>query len=908
MKNGKPELRKVLTEDEIYKLIKTHRNNNHSFDNSYLIEGENKEEKAIGVEPEANIIKSKFDSVLKTQKSEAIMISGMIGSGKSLLMRNTLLSIINTKTESFPNLDRNVFISNQSPLKTNIFNGFKESMFKMFKALLTINNPKHKRYQLNDVNLIVEGDLIFNMIYITNNYNNIKFIEYILSYEFKKHYTIISSNGSMQHDSFKEDALISGIEHNRCMIADFFLLLTSKYQKHVLKDKPLIFVIEDCHLLDALSVEFIKDFIKSAASNEIKNCFMICSFQSLICGLKSPEREKNSKLNIELEEAFTSEGTVLTMRPFTNYRNILQLIQFNVTKMLKEETEKVKDPYEDIRIDEVSPDLIPSLLPLSCKGNPLFLIEITQSLLNQNFLYLKNRTTLSLSEDFKTMLTYKDYSRLEIPSLIADALKALASSLKPSEMLVLTSASVIGTIFDIDTLLEIMTMNVTFDDLSEMLRAFESMGILEVLYDMKPKRLVCMFAIPLFRETLYAMIKDEEKSKLHARVARKMQFTKFSYMPKESENNVLQRHLEAADKYKEKKDTLANYKSKGDNNIVSEIENNIIAESNIDNTNTEQNMNGNNINIANLKILTTKEIIEKLKIIDLKISSHYSSVKKQFMPMLLSANITKKDEHGGKVEERFAVLTNTKFCYYYYDSNYYENNEPLASFYLKNIYQITILKRGDTREKKHYMEIKVSSWFKKDIPKEDRTFLIGFDTITDLYKWEISLNFLRIKNMYDEFTSNFGMIQLPLNHEFNAIEKKKIKRKLNIRSNNMKMSSIIKGKNSFIRKKTNSNINNALVVDQEKLEVDKTNLNIINENANALVSNGLALFFAKMQETLTTQKLNLIYAPRHLSTCEKLLKNARYSRFRFYTQDNYNDNEGSSGSLSSESSEKKNNL
>ena len=131
--------------------------------------------------------------------------------------------------------------------------------------------------------------------------------------------------------------------------------------------------------------------------------------------------------------------------------------------MLKEETEKVKDPYEDIRIDEVSPDLIPSLLPLSCKGNPLFLIEITQSLLNQNFLYLKNRTTLSLSEDFKTMLTYKDYSRMEIPSLIADALKALASSLKASEMLVLTSASVIGTIFDIDTLLEIMTTNVSWE-------------------------------------------------------------------------------------------------------------------------------------------------------------------------------------------------------------------------------------------------------------------------------------------------------------------------------------------------------------------------------------------------------------------------------------------------------------
>ena len=77
--------------------------------------------------------------------------------------------------------------------------------------------------------------------------------------------------------------------------------------------------------------------------------------------------------------------------------------------------------------------------------------------------------------------------------------------------------------------------------------------------------------------------------------------------------------------------------------------------------------------------------------------------------MLLEANITKKDEHGGKVEKRYAVLTNKKFCYYYNENNYTDNSEPLASFFLKDIYQITILSRDQFDEKSFYLEIKVSS-------------------------------------------------------------------------------------------------------------------------------------------------------------------------------------------------------
>ena len=161
--------------------------------------------------------------------------------------------------------------------------------------------------------------------------------------------------------------------------------------------------------------------------------------------------------------------------------------------------------------------------------------------------------------------------------------------------------------------------------------------------------------------------------------------------------------------------------------------------------------------------------------------------------------------------------------------------------------------------------------------------------------------------MYDEFTSNFGMIQLPLNHEFTSYEQKKVKRKLQIKTaqsakfSSANMFSMNKIKRSFLKKKTLSNVNTGLVVDQEKIEVDKNNLNTISENVNALVTNGLGLLFAKMQETLHSQKLNLIYCPSHLSTCDKTLKLSKYKQFKYYTREYYNASENSQSSDSNSS-------
>jgi adenylate cyclase 10 len=403
---------------------------------------------------------------------------------------------------------------------------------------------------------------------------------------------------------------------------------------------------------------------------------------------------------------------------------------------------------------------------------------------------------------------------LKIPLIIEKVLGNIIDSLKCMEIIILKHASVIGNIFDIDILSEILsTSPANFDDLIDTMRNFESYGIIEILYDLKPKHLVAMFALPLMREVLYQRMLVEQKTDIHAKIARKMEFSKFSYMPKNIEHDILKKHLETSEQ------TIMN---------TIDIEEN--------DASNKDNFNGN---ITNQKILVTKDIIEKLKIVDLKIASSYSLIKKQFMPMLLSTHISKKDEHGGKVEERYAVLTNKKLCYYYDESNYNDNKEPLASFFLKDIYQITIVSKELFDEKKsYYLEIKVSSWFKKSELKEDRNFIIGFESQEEMLKWEIALNFLRIKNMYDEFTSNFGMIQLPLNNEIIIVENKRFKRKLNLTENKLG------NHNRIIKKSINNTSNdNSLIQEQDENEA----MNKLKFDAQYIFEDGFGYFLAILQ-------------------------------------------------------------
>ena len=827
---------KKVSLESLAQLIKTHRNNRIS-ENDPSYEIDNNNDAGIGLEYEKGEISKKYNKMINTKESQAILITGIIGSGKSLLLRSQISYIIRKSDNSFlNNMSQILFISNQSPITHTVpMNGFRDGMRKMFRELDKIKEKATKIYKMSN-DIYIEGDAIFGMIYTTDNFKNIRYIEEILGQNLETHYCVIISEDSKKAEIENEVKpleitgdpyfYVRDYENNKTELSYFFLLLMVKYQKHVLKDKPLIYIIEDCQQLDNLSVEFIKQILIQINKNTIENIFLLCTFQSLICGLKDYEKDKYYKYNKELEEAFDM-GTVIQMRPFVKPEDVAELIKENIIRDGK--TKNGKEQYDKITIDEVPIDVINAILPISFKGNPLFIIELTQALLEQKVLTLKNRSCLMLTEEFKKMLKLRDYSKLKIPLIIEKVLGNIIDSLKCNEIIILKYASVIGNIFDIDILSEILnTSPSNFDDLIETMKTFESYGIIEILYDLKPKHLVAMFSIPLMREVLYQRMLVEQKTDIHAKIARKMEFSKFSYMSKNIEHDILKKHLEMSEK-----------------TIMSVTE-----ETDEENLNTDI-FNGN---ITNQKILVTKDIIAKLKIIDLKIVSSYSIIKKQFMPMLLSTHISKKDEHGGKVEERFAVLTNKKLCYYYDESNYNDNKEPLASFFLKDIYQITIVSKALFDEKKsYYLEIKVSSWFKKSELKEDRNFIIGFETQEEMYKWEIALNFLRIKNMYDEFTSNFGMIQLPLNNNLFKIENKKFKRKFNIGERRL-------GTGNAITKKTLKKNS----IDSNDNEDLNEIMGILKKNTEEIFKIGFGMFLGTLQNILKEGKNDVDNPPPHL--------------------------------------------
>ena len=836
---------------------------------------------------------------MRTKESKAILITGIIGSGKSFLVRNQLIEIMrkNSEHQIMQNIDKILFISNQSPITHTIqMNGFQDCMRKMHSMIMAKRAEKNK----NKDDVKNESDYLYEIIVNSNNVKFLRYIAEILACDLSKYYTEENQGPVVDAKTMalSGDPFFSPInyEHNKdelTKLSDFFVKLIVEYQNQILKNKlPLILVVEDSQQLDGLSVRFIMDLLFRFTRGDIKNIFLVCTFQSLVCDLKDNEKEKYLVLNKDLNETFLSYGTIIEMKPFMKIEDVAELIKDNIkyfhpdeeTEKVKKESENMKknksgggdgkDDYIKINLDTIPDEVIKALLPLSIKGSPLFIIELAQALIDQEYILVEDGHRLALSEEFKTMKELRDYRKIKIPFIIEKVLGNIIDALKCMEIIILKQASVIGNIFDIDILSDLLsTFSTNFDDLFEAIRNFESFGIIEVLYDLKPKHLVAMFSIPLMREVLYQRLLVEQRCDIHSRVARKMEFSKYSYMAKKTEYEILKRHLEASE-----------------STLMTSIEE--------DNMNrTTDRINGN---LANRKILITKDIIEKLKIVDLKITSSYSEIKKQFMPMLLSAKITKKDEHGEKKEERYAVLTNKKLCYYYNENNYNDNSEPLASFFLKDIYQISMKDQFD--DKNYYLEIKVSSWYKKSEPKEDRDFIIGFSTPEEMSKWEIALNFLRIKNMYDEFTSNFGMIQLPLNNEFSLIESKKYKRKLNIKPRDYKMGGQMlqyskdykeemdgkkKGldksgiKGNVGRKKTITN--NTLIPDQEKEKTEKKNLNCVDTNAKEIFKYGFGLFLAIIQESISTQKVDYSCAPSHIAVQEN---KAFFNKSNLYHDEN----------------------
>ena len=120
------------------------------------------------------------------------------------------------------------------------------------------------------------------------------------------------------------------------------------------------------------------------------------------------------------------------------------------------------------------------------------------------------------------------------------------------------------------------------------------------------------------------------------------------------------------------------------------------------------------------------------------------------------------------------MLTKNRFCYWYYRTDYEDNKLPLGSFDLKNLNNAEIMSDFSVGSKANIFFVQVSSWVKKDIIKPGRSYYFSVNQKSELYSWVIYMNFLRVKAIYDDFTSQFGQLSLPLDHEIASLTMGKV--------------------------------------------------------------------------------------------------------------------------------------
>ena len=126
---------------------------------------------------------------------------------------------------------------------------------------------------------------------------------------------------------------------------------------------------------------------------------------------------------------------------------------------------------------------------------------------------------------------------------------------------------------------------------------------------------------------------------------------------------------------------------------------------------------------------------------------------------------------------------------------------PLGTFDLKNLYLAQLIPDFSIGGRKNVFMIHVSSWTKKDEIKGSRKYYFCDKSREEVYNWVITLNFLRVKAIYNEFTANFGIINLPLKHEIKK-NKRTVKKKFSSIFNNVKQNKSFNNFYNFYARKS----------------------------------------------------------------------------------------------------------
>ena len=766
-----------------------------------------------GRRKEIKVFVDKMNYVYENEKKKFFMVKGDYGSGKSFFIRKCLFlflfknknngDLINSYLQN-SNLEKPNYVlcSYQYPLLNKIpFNGFafifRQIYLYLNKYIYSEEKGKDKFIKLNK-----DPESIFGNIQTLYNFDNIKgdsfaeilaknqcleFLEILeemlncsredihlkehFNKETYKKYILPLQPSSLfsnskkhsfkfkKRDPFFDKYNIDNIYPLMNLFYDILKLYRNeinRINKKIKKKIPLILVIEDTEKIDSYSIQFLHHLLYDPCK-DLKPLIIILSYQEQFRFLKNENdligHTKDFILEMSLDEFELNKDEKvvnnISMKNLTNKEEIEELIKNYILEI------SLYDRFDSLF--KVDPTLINILIDKSFCGIPLFIRDILEQLINSK-LVQNCVEELLITSELEDMEKQRNYIDLFIPLRIEKICGEMIDSIQEREIIILKHASVIGNLFDIQTLHSIIPFNFTILDLYDTLLSFEKKGIIEFLYDLDPKKkkVVCKFSCPFIREVLYQRMLIQQKSEIHMKIARLMQKNNLNYLSNKIEKIILKKHLELGEK------SIVREMEQTENEEEEETKSKLSY-----NTNNEKiKNNNNNINLNALKIILVKEICDKLRDIKLKISDneeieHYIG-KEKLLYTIKHGMIDKKSDGKITWESRFFVMTPKVISYYYHEEEFINGKVPLATFELKDMFNIKQLDNRSFGNRKNIFSLTVTKWIKKEIPQGKRIYILSCSNVEDLYSWLITLNFMKVNAYYDSFISHFGKIDLPL--------------------------------------------------------------------------------------------------------------------------------------------------
>ena len=848
-----------------YSLIKTRRDNpkfdlegnieSDSIEPSIFILGREKEIKNV-LDELNNLVNSSQE---EDKESEMILISGPLGIGKSILVRRVLFEFFkqNEKYRSILPENNNskypfLFVTSQLPTTlTHPFNGCSIFLKKMYNVISEKDKTKI------DINVKIEdSDILcdeFGELILKKNYFRlISFLDEILEIDILNEHFKIPED---KLDYIKQKYILHFVDKNFDLyfskrdysgyekdLINFFMSLIEDYCEKFIPDTTLILIIEDTHLIDGYSVSLLNQIKKS------QNKFIICNYQNNINPYK-PQKPTllEADKEIKLSGLFNEEDVKNLIREFF-LRN------------------------KGIKINDIERKTLYNILARSFHNNPLFIIELFDSLYDQNQIKVNEHFRIVSSPNFVKCCELMDWGKLNIPFIIEKVVGNIIDSLKCEDIITLKHASVIGAIFDLEKLYKLNIINsLNFEGLKQKVYKFAEYGLIEILYDLDPKKIILQFCIPFLKEVLYKRMLVEIKNEIHLKVARLMGDSKFSYLKRNIEKELVNYHL-----IEEEKTILDHLVDTGDDKVeqilkevnqrIKYLKETIDTVKDIDTRAQDYNEPElyKQLSLDERNMANDEENNEKIE----EDTEENKLVSNRNMPIVKGGIIEKKSDKGITWEKRFVIITKTKFFYWYRYKDYKDNKLYLGMFELKNIYLIKKLRDYEFGSKTNLLQIRVSSFFKKQELKSGRDYIFSFATKSELNSWVITLNLLRAKSIYDEFRNTFGIINFPFNHE--KVGKEDIRKKKrpfimpekygNRRKKSLNfylmttqiVNKFLKLKNNKDKLKSNKELDSMDLLDEQKALIENEHSAKLKERIECLLTVTLGYFMGVIQKNISS--------------------------------------------------------